>query len=132
MVVFDRSWYGRVLVERVEGLVPELAWQRAYAEIDDFEEQIVERGIPLFKFWLHIDREEQTRRFRERERTPYKKYKITNEDYRNRERWDAYRSAVNDMVQRTSTQFAPWTLVPANDKRFARVEVLRTICGRHS
>jgi polyphosphate kinase 2 (PPK2 family) len=128
MVVFDRSWYGRVLVERVEGLVPELAWQRAYAEIDDFEEQIVERGIPLFKFWLHIDREEQIRRFRERERTPYKKYKITNEDYRNRERWDAYRSAVNDMVQRTSTQFAPWTLVPANDKRFARVEVLRTIC----
>ncbi len=128
MVIFDRSWYGRVLVERVEGLVPELAWQRAYAEIDDFEEQIVERGIPLFKFWLHIDREEQTRRFRERERTPYKKYKITDEDYRNRERWDAYRSAVNDMVQRTSTQFAPWTLVPANDKRFARVEVLRTIC----
>lgn len=128
MVIFDRSWYGRVLVERVEGLVPEIAWQRAYTEIDDFEEQIAERGIPLFKFWLHMDREEQIRRFRARERTPYKKYKITNEDYRNRERWGAYRTAVNDMVQRTSTQFAPWTLVPANDKRFARVKVLRTIC----
>ena len=128
MLVFDRSWYGRVLVERVDELVPEAVWQRAYSEINDFEEQIVERGIPLFKFWLHIDREEQLRRFHEREATPYKKYKITKEDYQNRERWDDYRSAVNDMVQRTSTEFAPWTLVPANDKRFARVEVLRTIC----
>ncbi len=128
MLIFDRSWYGRVLVERVEALVGEEVWQRAYAEIDDFEEQIVERGIPLFKFWLHIDRDEQLRRFRARESTPYKKYKITDEDYRNRARWDAYRAAVTDMVLRTSTELAPWHLVPANDKRFARVEVLRTVC----
>jgi polyphosphate:AMP phosphotransferase len=128
MLIFDRSWYGRVLVERVEGLVPVDVWQRAYTEINDFEEQIVERGIPVFKFWLHIDRDEQLRRFREREQTPYKKYKITDEDYRNREHWDQYCSAVNEMVQRTSTDFAPWTLVPSNDKRFARTTVLRTIC----
>jgi len=128
MLIFDRSWYGRVLVERVEGLVPETAWRRAYTEINDFEDQIVRHGIPFCKFWLHIDRDEQLRRFQDRENTPYKKYKITDEDYRNSERWDDYRSAVNEMVQRTSTEFAPWTLVPANDKRFARVEVLRTIC----
>jgi polyphosphate:AMP phosphotransferase len=128
MLIFDRSWYGRVLVERVSGLSAEAAWRRAYVEINDFEEQILERGIPLFKFWLHMDREEQFRRFREREGTPYKKYKITEEDYRNRESWDDYVSAVNEMVQRTSTDVAPWTLVPANDKRFARVEVLRTVC----
>ncbi|MDH4148772.1 MAG: polyphosphate:AMP phosphotransferase, partial [Acidimicrobiia bacterium] len=128
MLVFDRSWYGRVLVERVEALVPEPVWRRAYREINDFEEQIVERGIPLFKFWLHIDPDEQLRRFRQREQTPYKKYKITDEDYRNRARWDDYVAAVNEMVQRTSTELAPWTLVPSNDKRFARAMVLRTIC----
>ncbi len=128
MLIFDRSWYGRVLVERVEGLVPEAAWRRAYQEINDFEDQIVRHGIPLSKFWLHIDRDEQLRRFHDRELTPYKKYKITDEDYRNRERWDDYRNAVDEMVQRTSTEFAPWTLVPANDKYFARIEVLRTIC----
>ena len=128
MLIFDRSWYGRVLVERVERLVPEEVWQRAYTEINDFEEQIVERGIPLFKFWLHIDRDEQLRRFRQREQTPYKKYKVTDEDYRNREHWDHYCTAVNEMVQRTSTDFAPWTLVSSNDKRFSRITVLHTIC----
>ena len=128
LVIFDRSWYGRVLVERVEGLAPEATWQRAYEEINDFEQNLVERGFVLQKFWLHIDQAEQQRRFAEREKTPYKKYKITGEDYRNRERWDAYVSAVEDMVTHTSTDIAPWHLVPANDKRFARVAVIEAVC----
>ena len=111
IVVFDRSWYGRVLVERIEGFATEAQWQRAYAEINDFEEQLVEHGALVQKFWLHIDPDEQMRRFEAREQTPYKKYKITEEDYRNREQWDAYEHAVNDMVERTSTEFAPWTLI---------------------
>ena len=128
VVIYDRSWYGRVLVERVEGFAPEAVWQRAYEEINDFEANLVERGFVVEKFWLHIDRNEQLRRFTEREKTPYKKYKITDEDHRNRERWDDYVSAVDDMVAHTSTDIAPWRLVPANDKRFARVAVLETIC----
>ena len=128
LLVFDRSWYGRVLVERVEGLAREDEWRRAYAEINDFEEQIVDHGIPLLKFWLHIDPEEQLRRFRAREQTPYKKYKLTDEDYRNRDRWDDYTLAVNEMVARTGGEPAPWHLVPANDKRWARVEVLDRVC----
>ncbi len=128
MLVFDRSWYGRVLVERVEGLARTDEWRRAYGEIVDFEEQLVERGIVLLKFWLHITPEEQLRRFQERERTPYKKYKITRDDYRNHQQWPEYLSAVDEMVARTSTEFAPWHLVPAQDKRVARVEVLRTVC----
>ena len=128
VVIFDRSWYGRVLVERVEGFAPEADWRRAYEEINDFEENLVERGFVLQKFWMHIDREEQQRRFAEREQTTYKKYKITGEDYRNRDRWDAYVSAVDDMIVHTSTDLAPWHLVPANDKRFARVAVIEAIC----
>jgi polyphosphate kinase 2 (PPK2 family) len=128
MLIFDRSWYGRVLVERVEGFAQMNEWQRAYAEINDFEEQLVEHGILVHKFWLHIDPETQLRRFTEREKTPYKKYKLSREDYRNRGKWDAYVAAVNEMVARTSTELAPWKLVPANDKRWARVEVLRTLC----
>jgi polyphosphate kinase 2 (PPK2 family) len=116
-----------VLVERVEGLTDEAAWRRAYDEIDDFEEQILDRSV-LLKFWLHIDPEEQLRRFRAREATSYKKYKIGDEDYRNRDHWDAYVAAVNEMVARTSQPAAPWHLVPANDKRWARVEVLERIC----
>jgi AMP-polyphosphate phosphotransferase len=129
MVIFDRSWYGRVLVERVEDLTPAHAWRRAYAEINDFEEQIVERGIPVLKFWLHIDQDEQLRRFQAREKTPYKKYKITDEDYRNRDKWDAYVDAVNEMVERTSTSVAPWHLLAANDKRWARLAALKVISG---
>ena len=125
VVIFDRSWYGRVLVERVEGFASEEAWQRAYQEINDFESQLVEYGINVQKFWLHIDPEEQLRRFKAREKTPYKKYKITDEDYRNRSKWDAYVCAVNDMVERTSNDIAPWHLIPANDKRYARVEIAR-------
>ncbi len=127
IVVFDRSWYGRVLVERVEGLASDAEWQRAYDEINDFEEQLAEAGCLLQKFWLHISREEQAARFEAREQTPYKKYKITDEDYRNRGRWDDYERAVDQMVLRTSTDAAPWHLVSAEDKQHARVEVLEVI-----
>lgn len=127
LTIYDRSWYGRVLVERVEGLTPERDWMRAYSEIDEFEAQQIVHGVVVVKFWLSIDREEQLRRFEERESTPWKRFKITPDDYRNREKWDAYAAAVNDMVERTSTEIAPWTLVEANDKRYARVKVLRTL-----
>ncbi len=128
MLIFDRSWYGRVLVERVEGFASRDAWQRAYAEIRDFEEQIVEHGIPLAKFWLHIDPETQLERFRARESTPYKKYKITDDDYRNRDRRDDYVVAVEEMIARTGTEAAPWVVVPANDKKSARLQVLDVVC----
>jgi polyphosphate:AMP phosphotransferase len=130
VTIYDRSWYGRVLVERIEGFARTREWQRAYAEINDFEAQLVERGIVLLKFWLHITPDEQLRRFKEREQIGYKAWKLTEEDWRNRERWADYELAVNDMVERTSTRQAPWTLVEANDKRHARVEVLRTLCER--
>jgi polyphosphate:AMP phosphotransferase len=125
--IFDRSWYGRVLVERVEGFCTPDEWLRAYDEINDFEEQLVDAGVVVVKFWLSIDRDTQLERFRERENTPHKRFKITEEDWRNREKWDDYGNAVADMVDRTSTEIAPWTLVEANDKRFARVKVLRTL-----
>ncbi len=126
VVIFDRSWYGRVLVERVEGFATEAEWMRAYGEITDFEDQLVQHGIVLLKFWLHITPEEQLQRFRDREDTPYKRWKITEEDWRNRARWADYELAGHDMVERTSMQAAPWTLVEANDKRFARVKVVQT------
>jgi polyphosphate:AMP phosphotransferase len=126
--IFDRSWYGRVLVERVEGFATKAEWRRAYAEINDFEEQLCEHGNVLLKFWLHIDKDEQLKRFQAREQTPFKKYKITEEDYRNRERWNEYELAANDMIERTSTENARWHLVAANDKRTARVNVIRTVC----
>ena len=125
--VFDRSWYGRVLVERVEGFCPPADWLRAYSEINDFEEQISESGLIVVKFWLAIDKATQLERFQAREEIPFKRFKITEDDWRNRDRWDAYREAVGDMVDRTSTEISPWTLVEANDKRWARVKVLRTI-----
>ncbi|MBP8236285.1 MAG: polyphosphate:AMP phosphotransferase [Pseudomonas sp.] len=125
--VFDRSWYGRVLVERVEGFCSTGDWLRAYGEINDFEEQLSEAGVVLVKFWLSIDQQTQLERFKAREQIPFKRFKITEEDWRNREKWPLYRDAVGDMVDRTSTEIAPWTLVEANDKRFARIKVLRTI-----
>ena len=128
--IFDRSWYGRVLVERVEGFCAETDWLRAYAEINDFEHQLVAAGAVVVKFWLQISADEQLRRFKEREDTEFKRFKITDEDWRNREKWDEYVSAVCDMVDRTSTGLAPWTLVEANDKNFARVKVLKTVCDR--
>ncbi len=127
--IYDRSWYGRVLVERVEGLASPQEWLRAYAEINNFEEQLTSHGILLLKFWLHIDKDEQMRRFQERETVSFKKYKITDEDYRNRERWDEYEQAVNDMVERTSTEFAPWVLIEGNQKRFARIKIISHYCA---
>lgn len=130
LALFDRSWYGRVLVERVEGFCSEYDWQRAYSEINDFEAQLAEHRIVVVKFWLSISKEEQLKRFKEREATGFKRYKITPEDWRNRDKWDAYEEAVCDMVDRTSTEIAPWTLVPANDKNVARIRILKTLCGR--
>jgi polyphosphate:AMP phosphotransferase len=125
--LFDRSWYGRVLVERIEGFCPPEAWRRAFSEINAFEEQLVDADILVFKFWLAISPEEQLRRFQERERTGYKRYKLTPEDWRNRDRWLAYEAAACEMVRRTSTEIAPWTLVPAEDKLYARLTVLETL-----
>jgi len=130
IAIFDRSWYGRVLVERVEGFCSEADWRRAYGEINDFESEITDAGTIVVKFWLAIDKDEQERRFKAREETGYKRYKITEEDWRNREKWDDYARAVCDMVDLTSTSTAPWTLVEANDKYYARVKVLSTICQR--
>ena len=130
VTVFDRSWYGRVLVERVEGLATPEEYRRAYGEINHFEEQLVDHGIVLTKFWLHISKAEQLARFRDRKRTPHKSWKITDEDWRNRRKWDDYELAVNEMVARTSTRRAPWVLVEANDKNFARIKVIRTLANR--
>jgi AMP-polyphosphate phosphotransferase len=128
--IFDRSWYGRVLVERVEELCPEPVWMRAYSEIRDFESQLVERGIVVMKFWLAISKEEQLRRFHSREDEADKRFKLTGEDWRNRKKWAAYEQAVCDLYDRTSTSAAPWTIVEANDKAYARVKVLETIVAR--
>ena len=126
-VIFDRTWYGRVLVERVEGFASEPEWRRAYDEINHFEERLVEHGIVLLKFWLHIDKDEQLRRFKAREKIPFKQYKIGEEDYRNRGKWDLYVEAINDMVARTSTPGAPWHLIPANDKKYCRLRAMREV-----
>ena len=127
-MIFDRSWYGRVLVERVEGFAKDEEWQRAYKEINDFEQEMVDHGIVLVKFWLHISPEEQERRFRARAKIAYKRWKLTDEDWRNREKWGRYELAVNDMIERTSTPIAPWVLVEGEDKRYARIKVLRSVC----
>ncbi len=127
ILIFDRSWYGRVMVERIEGFCTEEEWKRAYREINEFERQLADFGMIVAKFWIQISAGEQLRRFQERERTAYKQWKLTDEDWRNRERWDAYEEAVNDMLLRTSTATAPWTIVEGNDKWFARVKALRTL-----
>jgi len=130
MTIFDRSWYGRVLVERVEDFASEEEWRRAYAEINAFEEMLTDSGIVLLKFWLHVTKEEQYRRFKEREVTPHKQWKLTDEDWRNREKWEEYELAVNDIVEHTSTRVAPWNLIEGNDKRHARIKVIKTVCNR--
>ncbi len=130
VTIFDRTWYGRVLVERVEGFCAEADWLRAYSEINDFEHELSESGAIVCKFWLQVSQEEQLKRFKEREKIQFKRFKITEEDWRNREKWDAYQQAICDMVDRTSTGTAPWTLVEANDKGYARVKILRTLCER--
>ena len=128
--IFDRSWYGRVLVERVEGYCERGDWMRAYGEINDFEEQMVRNRTVVVKFWLSISPDEQLLRFQEREKIGFKRFKITEEDWRNREKWSEYELAVCDMIDRTSTDIAPWTLVEANDKYYARIKVLKTLCER--
>ena len=130
VTIYDRSWYGRVLVERVEGFAGPDEWGRAYQEINDFERQLTDHGIVLAKFWLHVSPEEQLRRFEERGKIEHKKHKITDEDWRNREKWPKYEEAVDEMVARCSTAFAPWTLVPANSKYLARLTVVETLADR--
>jgi polyphosphate kinase 2 (PPK2 family) len=127
LTIFDRSWYGRVLVERVEGFARTEEWQRAFSEINDFEEQICQHGTVLAKFWVHITKEEQYRRFKERETISYKKWKLTDEDWRNRAKWDDYEIAVNELVERTSTRQSPWILVEGNDKNYARVKIIQSV-----
>jgi len=128
--VFDRSWYGRVLVERVEGLCSPADWERAYGEINDFEGELVAARVIVVKFWLQISQDEQLRRFRAREQTAFKRFKITREDWRNRAKWQAYQGAITEMVERTSTSKVPWDLIEANDKDGARLEILRRLCQR--
>lgn len=125
--IYDRSWYGRVLVERVEGFATPAEWRRAYREINEFEKALADYGTVLVKFWVHISKEEQLARFEARQQTPSKRWKITDEDWRNREKWDAYYDAVSDTLEQTSTVDAPWTIVAGNDKRFARVQALETV-----
>ncbi|TYP82714.1 polyphosphate kinase 2 family protein [Blastococcus xanthinilyticus] len=128
MAVLDRSWYGRVLVERVEGFAPEEAWRRAYQEIVDLETTLAAEGAVLVKFWMHVSPEEQLRRFEARRADPYKAWKLTEEDWRNREKRGEYEAAVEEMLERTDTPVAPWHVVPADDKRWARVAVVRAVC----
>ena len=125
--IFDRSWYGRVLVERIEGYAQENEWKRAYQEINEMEEVMANYGTLIFKFWVDVDQEEQLKRFKEREKTPTKKWKITEEDWRNREKWDRYREAVDEMIYRTHTSYAPWTIVESNNKLYARIKAMKTV-----
>lgn len=125
--IFDRSWYGRVLVERLEGFCRPDDWKRAYHEINEVEKHLVDQGVLLIKFWLEISQEEQLHRFQKRLNTPHKQWKITEEDWRNREKWDIYRPAVDEMIRRTSTEWAPWTIVEANDKQYARIKTIKTV-----
>lgn len=127
IAIFDRSWYGRVLVERVEGFCTEAEWRCAYREINSFERQLQEFGTILIKFWVHISREEQLRRFKEREGIAYKSWKLTREDWRNRGKWPAYERAVEEMLLKTSTVAAPWTVVEGNNKCWGRIRVCSTV-----
>jgi polyphosphate kinase 2 (PPK2 family) len=132
IAIFDRSWYGRVMVERIEGFCSEGDWKRAYREINQFERQLVDFGVILFKFWIHISKEEQMRRFESRANDPLRQWKLTDEDWRNRERWDIYSQAVDEMLLKTSTVTAPWTIVEGDDKHYARVKVLETLVDKLS
>ena len=125
--IFDRTWYGRVMVERIEGFCEENDWQRAYNEINEFEEELHDWGAVILKFWIHIDAETQLERFNARQNTPEKQWKITEEDWRNREKWPQYEEAVTDMLQKTSTEYAPWYIIESNDKLYARIKVLRIV-----
>ena len=127
IAIFDRTWYGRVMVERIEGFCSRQEWQRAYKEMNDMEKDLSDSGAIVMKFWMQIDKDEQERRFKERQENPEKQWKITDEDWRNREKWDLYEDAVNEMLIRTSTEYAPWIVVEGNDKLYARIKVLETV-----
>lgn len=128
MAILDRSWYGRVLVERVEELSPKPSWRRAYAEINNFERCLVDDGVVLLKFWFHIDVSEQLKRFEERLADPFKVWKMTDEDWRNRGKWDDYVAAAEEMFKHTDTDAAPWTVIAANNKHYARIVCLQSVC----
>lgn len=130
IAILDRSWYGRVLVERVEGFCSEAAWKRAYSEINQFERQLTDFGTIVFKFWVHVTQAEQLKRFKEREGSGYKSWKLTDEDWRNRGKWEDYEQAVDDMLLKTSTHNAPWTIVEGNDKLHSRIKVLKTVVDK--
>ena len=127
LAIFDRSWYGRVLVERVENFATKDEWRRAYREINELERQLTDDGAVVLKFFIHISEKEQLRRFKEREESKLKNWKLTEEDWRNRKRWQKYEKAIDDMLTKTSTKNAPWHVIPGNDKKYARVEVCRII-----
>ncbi|MCR5486915.1 MAG: polyphosphate:AMP phosphotransferase [Lachnospiraceae bacterium] len=127
IAIFDRTWYGRVMVERLEGFCSENDWQRAYNEINEFERELFDWGAVILKFWVQIDKDTQLQRFTDRQNTPEKQWKITDEDWRNREKWDLYEAAVNEMIQKTSTEFAPWHILESNDKHYARIKALKTV-----
>ncbi len=132
IAIFDRSWYGRVMVERIEGFCTESDWKRAYREINQFERQLVDFGTILFKFWLQISKAEQLARFESRSNDPLRRWKLTEEDWRNREKWSVYAQAVDEMLRKTSTVTAPWTIVEGDDKYYARVKVLKTLVDKLS
>lgn len=125
--IFDRTWYGRVMVEKIEGFCTEEQWRRAYKEINEFERELHDWGAVIVKFWIHVSKDEQLRRFNDRQNTPEKQWKITDEDWRNREKWDAYEDSINDMIKYTSTDFAPWTIVESEDKKYARIKALEVL-----
>lgn len=127
IAIFDRSWYGRVLVERIEGFAEEHEWKRAYNEINDFEKQLTDEDYILLKFWIHIDADEQLKRFNDRAKDPYKSWKLTDEDWRNREKFDLYCEAADEMFAKTDKKNAPWNLIPGNDKLYARIQVLKEV-----
>ena len=127
IAIFDRTWYGRVMVERIEGFCSKAEWQRAYREINEMEEQLTQAGVIVLKFWIQINKDEQERRFLERQENPEKSWKITEEDWRNRAKWEEYEPAVNEMIMKTSTARAPWIIVEGNSKYYARLKVLKTV-----
>ena len=130
IAIFDRSWYGRVMVERLEGFCSENDWKRAYNEMNEFEKELHDFGTVIIKFWVQIDKDTQLERFTERENTPQKQWKITEEDWRNREKWDAYEDAVNEMLEKTSTTYAPWYILESVDKKYARIKALKIVIER--
>ena len=132
IAIFDRTWYGRVMVERIEGFTPRERCDMAYREIDEFEKELTEAGVVVIKFWIHIDKDEQLKRFTDRQNNPAKQWKITDEDWRNREKWDVYEEAIDEMIAKTSTEYAPWTVVEGNNKLYARIKILNTVIDRLS